>query len=269
MSDLSASPASDPGAGAASRRSGSRTAPTRRPTASRDRVGSLVGVGLGPGDPELITLKGLRAIEAADVVFVPTRRDEEPSYALTIAGDLIDPQRQAIVTLPFPVAPGRDGWRERCRPILAELAGGRRGVFLTEGDPSLYSAFGHIRATLRRLEPELAVDVIPGVSSVTAAAAAAGLSLADYGERVAILPASYALDRLESVLAAFECVVLLKVGSVLHETLDLLERIGLLESAIYVRRCGRPEQQVVHDLRRLQADPPRDYFALIVVRKPA
>jgi len=269
VSDQPASPSSDPGAPTASRRGGSRTAPTTRPPVFRERVGSLTGVGLGPGDPELITLKGLRAIEAADVVFVPTRREGEPSYALTIAGDLIDPQRQTIVTLPFPSAPGGDGWGERCRPIVAGLAGGRRGVFLTEGDPSLYSTFGYVRATLGRLQPELVVDVIPGVSSTTAAAAAAGVSLADYGERVAIVPAPYALDQLESILAAFECVVLLKVASVLPETLALIERVGLLESAIYVRRCGLPEQQVVRDLRSLGADPPRDYFALIVVRRSA
>jgi precorrin-2/cobalt-factor-2 C20-methyltransferase len=231
--------------------------------------GSLTGVGLGPGDPELITLKAVRAVREADVVFAPARRDGDPSYALEIAGHLVDPARQEVVTLAFPTAAEGESWEGPCRTIVATLRGGRRGVFLTEGDPGLYSTFGHVMATLRQLEPRIGVDVVPGVSAVTAAAAAAGVSLADYGERLAIIPAPYWLDRLEDALRAFDCVVLLKVGSVLGETIDLLDHLDLLGRAIYVRRCGRPEQQVVLDLASLRADSPADYFALIVVRRSA
>lgn len=227
----------------------------------------LTGVGLGPGDPDLITLKGARAIAAADVVFVTTRREGHPSYALEIAGELIDRSRQEVVTLPFPDERAGTPWREQCRTIAECLSSGRRGVFLTEGDPSLYSTFGHVRDTLAELEPRLIVEAIPGVSSVTAAAAAAGTSLADYGERVAIVPALHGLDRLEETLRSFDCVVLIKVSSVLTRTIALLDRLGRLGDAVYVRRCGRPNQEVVGDLRSLAANPPRDYFALIIVRR--
>ena len=229
-------------------------------------AGTLTGVGLGPGDPELMTIKALKALQAAEVVFVPVRRQGDRSYALTIAEGFITRTRQEVITLPFPEEPG-SSWGERCQTIVDALAGGRRGVFLTEGDPTLFSTFGHVAATLAEVEPSLAVDIVPGVSSVTASAAAAGLSLADYGERVAIVPALHRLAVLEETLRSFETVVLIKVSGVLAETIALLERVGLLDRAVYVRRCGRPDQQVVRDLRELTDDPGRDYFSLVIVRK--
>ena len=229
-------------------------------------AGTLTGVGVGPGDPELITVKGLKALQAAEVIFAPVRRPGDRSYALAIAEGFISRDHQEVITLAFPEEAG-GSWRARCRTIADALAGGRRGVFLTEGDPSLFSTFGHVAATLDEVEPALHVDVVPGVSSITASAAAAGISLADYGGRVAIVPALRRPDLLEETLRAFETVVLIKVSGVLRGTVALLDHLGLLEYAVYVRRCGRPDQQVIRDLRNLTSDPPRDYFSLIIVRK--
>ena len=226
---------------------------------------TLVGIGLGPGDPELITMKGLRALREADAVFVPVRRAGEESYALQVAGELIDRSRQTVVTVPFP--DGDESWEARCQPILDGLAGGGRGVFLTEGDPSLYSTFGHLAAALRAVAPGLRIEAVPGVSSVTAAAAAAGLTLADWGEQVAIVPAAHALGDLPRILREFETVVLIKISPVLRQVLTALEEAGRTRDGVYVRRCGRPNQQIVNDLTALVENPPRDYFSLIIVRQ--
>lgn len=225
----------------------------------------LTGVGLGPGDPELLTLRGVRAIRSAEVVFVPVRRPGEVSYALTIAGDLIDESRQRMVTLPFPESSGSEGWRAVGERVAAELAPNRCGVFLVEGDPTLYSSFGHVARAVATVAPHVRLEVVPGVSSITASAAAAGLSLADYAERIAILPATYRVAELEATLREFDCVVLLKVAPVLPETLALIERLGLTDRTTYVRRVGRPDQEVVRDVRVLAAAPPRDYFSLLIV----
>ncbi len=230
-------------------------------------TGRLYGVGLGPGDPELLTVRGVRAIRQADVVFVPVRRPGDASYALTIAGGLVDESRQTVVTLPFPDASGDAGWRAVGERLAAELAPNRRGVFLVEGDPTLYSSFGHVARAVAAVAPHVRLEAVPGVSSITAAAAAAGLTLADYAERIAILPATYYAADLEATLREFDCVVLLKVSSVLGETLTLIERLGLTDGTTYVRRVGRPDQEVVHDVRPLAADPPRDYFSLLIVRR--
>jgi precorrin-2/cobalt-factor-2 C20-methyltransferase len=229
----------------------------------------LIGVGVGPGDPELLTLKALRAIESADVIFAPVRRDGEPSLALEIVRDRIDTTRQRVVTLSFPERGEGESWERLCRTILGALDGNQTGVFLTEGDPSLYSTFDHVRRALPAVarDTEISVGVVPGVSSINAAAAAAGLSLADSADRVAIVPAMEHPEALERALRDFQCVVIVKLGPRLGSVLDLLDRLGLLDRAVYVRRCGWPEQEVVYDLRALRQDPPRDYFALIIVRR--
>lgn len=227
----------------------------------------LTGVGLGPGDPELITLRGVRAIRDADVVFVPVRRSGDVSYALTIAGDVVNESQQRVVTLPFPEGPGDQGYRAIGEQVAAELMPDRRGVFLVEGDPTLYSSFGHVARAVAAVAPSIQIETVPGVSSITASAGAAGLSLADYAERIAILPATYHADELEATLRDFDCVVLLKVASVLPATLAAIERLGLSDATTYVRRVGRPDQEVVRDVRALAADPPRDYFSLLIVRR--
>jgi precorrin-2/cobalt-factor-2 C20-methyltransferase len=151
---------------------------------------------------------------------------------------------------------------------MADVLGhDRRGVFLTEGDPLLFGSFGDVLDGLRQLGNPLTTATVPGISSVTAAAAAAGIALTDHDERLAIVPATTTLDEIEQALVTFDCVVLLKVGRVLGDLLQLLERLGRLEQAVYVRRCGWPDQDIVHEVWRLLECPPRDYFALLIVHQ--
>jgi precorrin-2/cobalt-factor-2 C20-methyltransferase len=227
----------------------------------------LVGVGVGPGDPELLTLRAVRAIREADVIFAPTRRSGGRSMALEIAREHVAEGRQAAILVPFPEASPGGAWDEAARQIVEALAEGRRGVFLTEGDPMLFGSFGHLAAALGKRAPDLQIEIVPGVSSVTAAAAAAGIALTDYQDRLAIVPASADLADVESALRSFDCVVILKVGSVLGRLLALLDRLDLIGGAVYVRRCGWPEQEIVHDVRSLVASPPSDYFALLIVKR--
>ncbi len=239
----------------------------KRSPEPRDGGPWLTGLGLGPGAPELLTLRGVQAIRDANIVFVPVRRLGEASYALTIAADLVDESRQRMVTLPFPDSQGDEGWRAVGERVAAELAPDRSGVFLVEGDPTLYSSFGHVARAVATVAPHVQIEIVPGVSSITASAAAAGLSLADYAERIAILPAAYRVAELEVTLREFDCVVLLKVAPVLREVLALIERLELTDRTTYVRRVGRPDQEVVRDVRALAAEPPRDYFSLLIVRR--
>jgi precorrin-2/cobalt-factor-2 C20-methyltransferase len=226
----------------------------------------LVGVGVGPGDPELLTLKAVRLIRAADVVFAPSRRSGERSLALEIVAEHVDERRQQVVDVPFPESLDGESWERAARHVLEVLGTSRHGVFL-KGDPLLFGSFGHVAAALRALRPDLAVESVPGVSSVTAAAAAAGVSLADYDERLAVVPATAPLASVERALLEFDCVVILKVGRVLGELLATIERLGLSDTTVYVRRCGWPDQQIVLDVRTLAPSPPRDYFALLIVRR--
>jgi precorrin-2/cobalt-factor-2 C20-methyltransferase len=228
----------------------------------------LVGVGVGPGDPDLLTLRAVRTIQVAELVFAPSRRPGERSLSVRIVGDLLDPDRQQVVPVPFPDERRGESWETIADVILDQLGPHGQGVFLTEGDPLLFGSFGNLAAAVRRRRPDVTIETVPGISSVMAAAAAAGVSLVDGEQRLAIVPATGPTDEIERTLLSFDCTVLLKVGPVIGNILALVERVGLLESGVYVRRCGQPEQQIETDLRALAADPPADYFALLIVHRP-
>ncbi|HLH26486.1 MAG TPA: precorrin-2 C(20)-methyltransferase [Chloroflexota bacterium] len=229
-------------------------------------AGTLYGIGLGPGDPELITVKGLRLLRAAEVVFLPTRRAGAPSYAGHIAAEYLDPARQAVVPLVYPAGwadRATECWNANADEIAARLRGGRPGVFLTEGDPLLYSTFVHALVPLRERHPEVAVRVVPGVWSGSAAAARLAEPLADGDERLAVLPATYGLDELPAVLRCFDTAVLLKPGDDPRALRAAVAAAGA--TAVWVERVGRPEERVVHDLATLPDDRP-DYFSLVILR---
>jgi len=229
-------------------------------------AGMLYGIGLGPGDPELITVKGLRLLRQAAVVFLPTRHAGAASYAGQIAADYLDAARQEIVPLVYPARRGERAeaqWDANGNAIAARLRGGRLGVFLTEGDPLLYSTFVHALLPLRARHPEITVRVVPGVWSGGAAAAALAEPLADGDERLAVLPATYAAADLSRALREYDTVVLLKPGQRLAALRAAIAAAGA--AAVWVERVGRPEQRIVRDLDTLPAGVP-DYFSLLIVR---
>jgi precorrin-2/cobalt-factor-2 C20-methyltransferase len=227
-------------------------------------------LGLGPGDPELLTLKALRLLRMVPTLFVPVRRPGDSGYAWTIAEPHLEPGRQQIVRLPFPQERGAVGldqqWDRNAELIRDQLRGGGDAAFLTEGDPLLYSTFAQVAGRLRSLVPELPIEVVPAVTSITAAAAAAGAPLVSRGGRLAVLPAVYDLGELRQTLRAFDTVVLLKVNRVLDQIAALLAEEGLGDKALLVERCGRPEQRIARGLAELTARP-ADYFSLVVVSK--
>ncbi|MPZ15776.1 MAG: precorrin-2 C(20)-methyltransferase [Chloroflexi bacterium] len=234
--------------------------------------GTLYGIGVGPGDPELLTLKGLRLLRSVPVIFTPVARPGARSYAREVVDQFLEPGRQEVVELCFAMRDDTAGmsrqWRTNADTILGCLQDGRDAAFLTEGDPMLYSTFVHITWALRERQPDVAVQVVPGISSIQAAAAVTEIPLADRDERMAVIPASYEGVELRSTLEAFDTVVLLKVASAKDRVLDTIEELGLTDRAVLVERCGRPEQTIIRDVRSLRGRR-LDYFSLIIIRKSA
>jgi precorrin-2/cobalt-factor-2 C20-methyltransferase len=233
-------------------------------------LGTLFGIGAGPGDPELITLKGLRLLQAVPRVFVPVARAGAASYARAIVDRYLDPSRQEVHELVFAMRGGpaamADRWAENARVIGDFLASGADAAFVTEGDPLLYSTFVHVRRALAAQRPAAPVVVVPGVSSIQAAAAAAQVPLADGDERLAMLPATRAGDGLREALEAFDTIVVMKPASGRDRILDELDALDLTERAVYVEHCGQPEEVIIRDVRTLRDRPP-EYFSLLIVRK--
>jgi precorrin-2/cobalt-factor-2 C20-methyltransferase len=228
-------------------------------------AGVLHGVGVGPGDPELITLKGLRLLQRVDLVFVPATAPGR-SFAATIAAPHLDASRQQIVELVCPPYRNREAllarWAELATDVAAQMAEGRDAVFLTEGDPALYSTFQYLAAALRRDAPRVRIETVPGVTSATAAAAVAGLPLAMWNERVVLLPATAGDDVVAGAIAEFDTAVVLKPGAFLAQS----EGLASERNVVLVRRAGRPEQAILWGAEALHAAAD-DYFSLLIVRR--
>ncbi|HHW41747.1 MAG TPA: precorrin-2 C(20)-methyltransferase [Syntrophomonadaceae bacterium] len=230
--------------------------------------GRLYGIGVGPGDPDLLTLKAVRIIREAPVIFVPKGDTGEKSRALSIISPFLrDGHELREITLPMTREPGalRRAWEEAAGEVIAVLDKGKDAVFVTLGDSTLYSTYYYLYEALRSRRPDLAVETVPGVSSFSAGAAVLNRALAVGRESLAIVPASRGMDFIRRVLAAFDCVVLLKVAPVLGEVINLLEELGRLEEAAYVCRCGMPGQFLKENLAG-PGELPGDYFSLILVR---
>lgn len=230
--------------------------------------GRFYGVGVGPGDPELVTLRARKVLQEARVVFVPHGRAEGDSLALEAARPHLSPTCR-VERLFMPMRRGREElrpfWREAAARVAAELDGGQTAAFLTLGDPLLYSTYVYLLRELRRLQPAAAVETVPGISAVGAAAAALSLPLAEGDEGLAILPLPRDLGRLDAVLAAFPNVALLKVGRRYGELYRYLEARGLAASAALACRLGQAGESVALPLPPPEEVAP-DYFSLVIVK---
>lgn len=237
----------------------------------------LTVVGLGPGDPELVTVKGKRAIEAADVIFAPRTRADEASRALSIAQPWFDPQCQQVVPLTLPMVRANERAADTYRAVADEIGAyltqqqGEpvRGVYLLLGDPLLYGTFTYICGELHARYPALKVDFIPGITSFAATAARAGLPLSMHDEQVAIVPASYQTDAaaLRPLFARFATVIIMKAGHVLPQVIAALDELSLLEHAIYAEYVGMPQERIVYEVGSLRASR-GPYLSLLIVRQP-
>ena len=233
-------------------------------------LGCLYGIGVGPGDPELLTLKALKALQKVPVICVPQAAGRRESYALSIVKDYVRPE-QEILRTPFPTDDAGGAaqvWRDTSEMVVERLKKGQDVAFLTEGDPMLFSTFSYVLAGVRELCPEAPVEIIPGVSSVMAAAASSGIPLATHGQRLAILPAAYGLDDLSEATSNFDTVVLMKVGPNIVKTLANLRELGLTGQSTYVRRVTTGQEKVITDLNEI-TDEDSDYFSLLIVKGKA
>jgi precorrin-2/cobalt-factor-2 C20-methyltransferase len=231
----------------------------------------LYGVGVGPGAPDLLTLRAQRVLRQVPVLVLPRSNDHTPSMAWRIARPVVgevEGQERVFVTLPMSKDPARlrPAWDLACQAIGARLERGLSVAFVTEGDPSLFSSFIYLAREAPRRWPAVTVEIVPGVSSLGAVPAAAHLPLADGQERIAIVPANYGTNDLVEVLRAFDTVVLMKIGSEMPRVIAALEATELLGKAVYVSKASMAEQHIERDLRAV-ARTHGDCFAMVVVAK--
>lgn len=229
-------------------------------------------VGVGPGDPELITVAALRAIASAATVAYPVARPDAEGMAATIAAPWIASGQRRLPLL-FPmvadVAPRLEAWRAAAQALAAEVAAGRSVVLLCEGDASLYASCSYALLALARHHPACPVRVLPGITAVAAAAAAASWPLVLQQESLLIRPTPDRPAELEALLqrAATETTVLalLKLGHRWSWVRPLLAAHGVLEDSLFARRVGWPDQ-VLKPAAAVPAEA-QPYFSLLLIRQ--
>jgi precorrin-2/cobalt-factor-2 C20-methyltransferase len=231
-------------------------------------AGVFYGVGVGPGDPELITRKAERILRAVDWIFLPAGGADKASFVRRIVEPLALPEAKfRPVSLCMSRDRRTDGqtYRRVAEEIAVELRAGQTAAWLTEGDPLFYSTFQHVYEELRRMEG-IRIEIVPGVTSIAAAAARAGLPVACLAERVAVVPAAYGLEKLPALLEDFATVFLLKVGSAMDALLDVLSRLSVPVSAVYLELVGTSAERIVYDLESLRGRE-LPYFSLVILRR--
>ncbi|MCX7781667.1 MAG: precorrin-2 C(20)-methyltransferase [Negativicutes bacterium] len=212
-------------------------------------TGVLYGVGVGPGDPELMTLKAIKAIKAADVIIAPKTEKKEDSVALTIATPYLKEGVQ-ILKLVFPMVfvqeELNDAWVNNKNTILGLLAAGKKVVFLTLGDPMFYSTFIYIYKLLQG--SGYPIESIPGVTAFCAIGSKLGYPLAEGNDVLSIIPATASTEKISQALATADNVVLMKVYKNLDEIVRSLEKHDLLDNATMISRCGLVDETITRNL---------------------
>jgi len=229
-------------------------------------AGTLYGVGVGPGDPELVTLKALRILTSVPVLAWPAP-EEGPSLAREIvAGHLPGTQREIAIRMPLLPArfPADDVYDSAAVEIGAALSAGDDVAVICEGDPFFYGSFMYL---FGRLAADHAIEVVPGVSSLTACAAALGSPLSAKNDVLSVIPGPLDADTMAQRLAEADAAAIIKVGRHLEKIRGVLADLGLSDNARYIERATMTAQRIVPLANVGEDDAP--YFSMILVHKRA
>ena len=241
------------------------------PLHSTMQIGTLYGIGAGPGDPELLTVKGLRLLQQSPVVAFPAGLGNNPGVAERSIASWLQPH-QVRLPLVFPYVQDetelQQAWQAAAEQVWQYLGQGQNVAFVSEGDVSFYSTFTYLAQTLQQLHPIAQVHTVPGVCSPLAAAAVLGVPLTIRSQRLMILPALYAVSDLETALNQADVLVLMKVSSVYAQVWEILQRRQLLQRSYVVERATLPNQVIYSDLRD-RPDLKLPYFSLLIVQVTA
>ena len=224
-------------------------------------TGRLYGLGIGPGDPELLTLKAYRILRSVPVIAYPTMENGKV-LARAIVADFLRPE-QIEVPMPLPFSPVRSSqpaYDVAADKLTEHLSVGRDVAVLCEGDPFLYGSFMYL---FNRLSSKFQTEVVPGISSTMASASALGVPLTYRNDVLSIMPATLEADILRDRLAVADAAVIIKLGRHFSKVRDVLSELGLLSRSLYIERATMPNQRIVPITDIDAADVP--YWALIMV----
>jgi len=239
-------------------------------------MAQLIGIGVGPGDPDLLTVKAVKAIQDADVIMCPASAEDRPSIALSVISSLIDKSKnQEIVKLIFPMTKDKDvleaHWKTNAKIMAEKVLSGKNVVYLTVGDPYLYSTWIYMHRDISANYPDIKISVIPGIVSMFTFASKVGISIAEGAEKVAIIPSCYDLSSVKEIAKHSEVLVFLKDGRYFDKVIELLKESGFPENSIFA--IGQDLGTVHEIIRKMTLGEVNDgtlttkYFSILVVKR--
>ena len=229
--------------------------------------GILYGVGVGPGAPDLMTLRAVKVLQQVDVILAAASPRNEHSAALAIARPHLRPEAR-VERLDFPMtrdARAREcAWSAAAQTTRTILESGQSAAFLTVGDPLIYSTFGYLMRTLQAMAPHIKIEIVPGITSYQAAAARARAVLCEDDESLLMLPGIKSREQLETALRQTESAVILKAYRNLPAIAAAMAGSGRLDGCIFASLVERPGEVIRAGIPDGEAAPP--YMSLILSR---
>ena len=231
-------------------------------------TGTLYGIGVGPGDPELMTLKAARLLGKADVVFAASSTKNDYSTALDIASPHMR-EGIEVIRLGFPMtrdkAVLKAAWKQNATTVADVMDCGKNGVFLTLGDPLIYSTFGYLMRTLAEIRPDIPVEVVPGITSYQASAAHTRTILCESDENLLLLSGVSSKDSLHFMLEQADNSVILKAYKNFNDIKTTLTATEKKSEAIFISRLGMEGEHIARQLEDAPEKP--HYFSHLLIPK--
>ncbi len=239
-------------------------------------MSELVCIGCGPGDPDLLTVKAVNAIKKADIIACPTSKEGKPSIALSIVSSIIDEGKNPkIQNLVFPMVKDKNTLQETWKKnatILADLViSGKNVVYLTVGDPYLYSTWIYLHRELKTNYPEIKITVIPGIVSMFTFASKVGISLAEGAEKMTVIPSCYDLSKVKELAKNSDTMIFLKDGRYFDQVIELLKEAGFSDDSIFaIGQDLDTDHEIVRKLTLGEVTKDTmttKYFSIMVVKR--
>lgn len=223
--------------------------------------GKLYGVGVGPGDPELLTLKALRLVKEADVIAVPADSPKESIAYKIVKGAYPELDEKRIVAVPMPMTKDKDMLQkyhdQGAQKLVCELDEGRTVVFLTLGDPTVYSTYLYLHQRIDAFGYD--TEIVSGITSFCAVSARLNTGLVEKAEPLHVIPASY---QIEEALRLPGTKVLMKAGKKMKAVKEQMRLLG--EEGMMIENCGMPDEKIYNSVEEIPDNA--GYYSLIIVK---
>ena len=231
--------------------------------------GTLYGIGVGPGDPDLIPIKSINILKKVDLIFAASSTKNRESRAVNIARPYI-PDYTEVRILPFPMTKDNNekkaSWLKNTQDILSEIESEKNVAFLTLGDPLTYATYGYVLEYMKELAPEISLMTIPGITSFQAAASRVNIPLVEGEESLLLISGVEGGESIRKLSNHVDNIVIMKAYKNVQDICDALNENDLIEGSIGIRNCGMENEEIINDVRKLVNNPP-GYWTLVISKK--